>query len=111
MGLLQKLFGKDKKKDEETPKKKTQPETEKDSRESEADEGNTVKNEGRNYHVSLNNAKDSENYKMWRVRKEKSEKTIKHFKTQKEAIDYAESLAKDSDADVVVHRTDGTIRS
>ncbi len=64
----------------------------------------------RKYHVSFNNDAKSEHYKMWRVRKEHSDKTIKYFKTQKEAIAYAESLAEHAHTSVVVHKLDGTIR-
>ncbi|MGI6782358.1 MAG: DUF2188 domain-containing protein [Acholeplasmataceae bacterium] len=62
------------------------------------------------YHISLNNDEKSEFYKQWRVRKSGSKKTIKYFKTQKEAIDYAKTLAKNADTDIVIHRTDGRIR-
>lgn len=62
------------------------------------------------YHISRNNDDKSEFYKQWRVRKSGSNKTIKFFKTQKEAIDYAKSLAKNADTDIVIHKVDGKIR-
>jgi len=62
------------------------------------------------YHVSQNKDEDSENFKKWRVRKEGSTKTIKFFDTQKEAIDYAESLADSQGSSVVIHKLDGSIR-
>ncbi len=62
------------------------------------------------YHVSQNNDDKSEFYKQWRVRKSGSEKTIKYFRTQKEAIDYAKNLASNADTDIVIHKTDGKIR-
>lgn len=62
------------------------------------------------YHISQNNDDKSEFYKQWRVRKSGSNKTIKFFKTQKEAIDYAKSLAKNADTDIVIHKVDGKIR-
>lgn len=62
------------------------------------------------YHVSQNKDEDSEFFKKWRVRKEGSKKTIKFFDTQLEAIKYAESLAKNQDSSVVIHKVDGTIR-
>lgn len=62
------------------------------------------------YHISQNNDDKSEFYKQWRVRKSGSDKTIKFFKTQKEAIDYAKTLAKNADSDIVIHKTDGKIR-
>lgn len=62
------------------------------------------------YHVSQNKNDDSEYAKMWRVRKAGSEKTIKFFKTQKEAIDFAQGLADSAGSSVVIHKLDGSIR-
>lgn len=62
------------------------------------------------YHVSQNKDPKSDNHKDWRVRKEGSEKTIKFFSTQKEAIEYAESLAVTAGSSVVIHKLDGSIR-
>ena len=62
------------------------------------------------YHVSQNKDEDTENFKKWRVRKEGSEKTIKFFDTQKEAIDYAQALADKAGSTVVIHKLDGNIR-
>lgn len=62
------------------------------------------------YHVSQNNDESSEYFKQWRVRKSGSSKTIKYFRTQKEAIDYAKELAKKYNSDIVIHRMDGRIR-
>jgi len=62
------------------------------------------------YHISQNKDDKSEHFKQWRVRKQGSEKTIKYFKTQKEAIDYAKTLAKNANTDIVIHKTDGKIR-
>ena len=62
------------------------------------------------YHISQNKDDKSEHFKQWRVRKQGSEKTIKYFKTQKEAIVYAKTLAKNADTDIVIHKTDGKIR-
>ena len=62
------------------------------------------------YHVSQNKDEDTENFKKWRVRKEGSEKTIKFFDTQKEAIDYAQALADTAGSTVVIHKVDGNIR-
>ncbi len=66
--------------------------------------------QSRKYHVSMNKDTKSEHYKMWRVRKEHSEKTIKYFNTQNEAIEYAEKLAEQADTTVVIHKVDGSIR-
>lgn len=62
------------------------------------------------YHVSQNKDEKSEFFKQWRVRKSGSDKVIKYFKTQKEAIVYAEELAKNNDTTVVIHKVDGSIR-
>lgn len=72
----------------------------------------TAPNEDKNakYHVSQNKNTKSARYKEWRVRKEGSNKTIKYFQTQKEAIEYAESLAESAGSSMVIHKTDGSIR-
>lgn len=62
------------------------------------------------YHVSKNKDSKSENFREWRVRKEGSSKTIKYLKTQKLAIEYAETLAKNVGSSVVIHKLDGSIR-
>lgn len=62
------------------------------------------------YHVSQNKDSKSAYFKQWRVRKQGSKKTIKYFKTQKEAIDYAEDLADKAGSSVVIHKLDGSIR-
>lgn len=62
------------------------------------------------YHVSQNKDTNSAYYKQWRVRKSGSAKTIKYFKTQKEAIEYAEDLAEKAGTSIVIHKVDGHIR-
>ena len=62
------------------------------------------------YHVSQNKDKKSARFKEWRVRKEGSNKTIKYFQTQKEAIEYAEQLAESAGSSIVIHKVDGSIR-
>ncbi len=62
------------------------------------------------YHVSQNKEPKTENYKMWRVRKEGSDKTIKFFETQKEAVAYAEALVEKNGGSLVIHKLDGKIR-
>lgn len=62
------------------------------------------------YHISQNKKEDTPHYKEWRVRKEGSTKTIKFFKTQAEAIEYAKSLADNQDSSIVIHKVDGTVR-
>lgn len=62
------------------------------------------------YHVSQNKDEQSSHFKAWRVRKEGSDKTIQYFKTQKEAVDFAQTLAQRHHASVVIHKVDGSIR-
>lgn len=62
------------------------------------------------YHITLNNDKKSKYFKMWRVRKANSTKTIKYFETQLEAIKFAEDLAEKNDGSIVIHKMDGSIR-
>lgn len=62
------------------------------------------------YHVSQNKDQKSEFNNQWRVRKQGSQKTIKYFKTQAEAIKFAESLAENNDTSIVIHKRDGSIR-
>lgn len=62
------------------------------------------------YHISQNKDEKSPYFKQWRVRKEGSKKTIKHFNTQLEAIDYAQDLADKAGTSIVIHKVDGTIR-
>lgn len=62
------------------------------------------------YHVSQSNDEKSEFYKQWRVRKGGSQKTIKYFNTQAEAIEYAEHLAEQAGSSIVIHKMDGKIR-
>lgn len=62
------------------------------------------------YHVSQNKDEKSEFKNQWRVRKQGSRKTIKYFKTQAEAIAYAETLAENNDTSIVIHKRDGSIR-
>lgn len=62
------------------------------------------------YHVSQNKDEASEHYKAWRVRKEGSQKTIKYFATQKEAINHAKQLAKGNNSSVIIHKVDGKMR-
>ncbi|VEU82269.1 DUF2188 domain-containing protein [Acholeplasma hippikon] len=62
------------------------------------------------YHISQNKDTDAEHAGEWRVRKEGSTKTIKYFRTQKEAIEFAEKLAENQDSSIVIHKRDGSIR-
>lgn len=69
-----------------------------------------TKDDSFRYHVSQNKDDKSEHFKKWRVRRSNSNKTIKYFETQKEAILYAEELAKRNNTTVVIHKLDGSIR-
>ncbi|CCV63875.1 hypothetical protein) [Alteracholeplasma palmae J233] len=76
----------------------------------EADEEKTKKQPSNKYHVSQNKDDKSANFKKWRVRKAGSDKTIKFFDTQAEAIKFAEGLAESNDGSVIIHKVDGSIR-
>ncbi len=93
-GFLKRLFS-----------KKTTPQHENSHQSTQKDEG-----ENRKYHVSLNKDQSSDHFNLWRVRKASSNKTIKYFKTQQEAIDYAEKLATANNTSIVIHKKDGSIR-
>jgi len=59
---------------------------------------------GKIYHVSQHES-------GWQVKARGSEKALKTFKTQKEAIDYANKIGgKDSDNSVLVHGKTGKFR-
>jgi len=62
------------------------------------------------YHVSQNKNPRSDSYRKWRIRKEGSNKTIKYYETQREAIEYADDLAETAGTSVVIHKMDGSIR-
>jgi hypothetical protein len=102
------------KKAEEKTVKETVTETQKESTETNLDPNMKTSKQSNDknekYHISQNKDDQSEFFKQWRVRKEGSNKTIKYFKTQKEAIDYAETLAKNAGSSIVIHKVDGTIR-
>ena len=71
---------------------------------------NPTKTSASKYHVSQNKDEKSEHFKSWRVRKEGSQKTIKFFLTQLEAIEYAQDLADKAGTTIVIHKVDGSIR-
>lgn len=104
MGFLKRLFGK------KDSKENTPQEPGKKTDTVEKTDEPKAKDRHQKYHVSMNRDEESENFNMWRVRLEQSDKTIKHFRTQEEAIDYAEGLADDSGSSVVIHKKDGSIR-
>ncbi|MFA5283396.1 MAG: DUF2188 domain-containing protein [Bacilli bacterium] len=57
------------------------------------------------YHIS-----QRKDLNKWQVKKNQAEKAIKLFVTQKEAIEYAEGLAKSQGGSIRVHGMDGKIR-
>ena len=57
------------------------------------------------YHVSKR--KDDN---MWQIKAAGGAKAIKLFKTQKEAIDYCKNLADNQDANIMIHKEDGSFR-
>ncbi|WIF89064.1 DUF2188 domain-containing protein [Acholeplasma laidlawii] len=93
--------------DKAAPKKASTPKEAPDEKEDKpaTDTDKVVK-----YHVSQNKDEKSEFKNQWRVRKQGSQKTIKYFKTQAEAIAYAETLAENNDTSIVIHKRDGSIR-
>ena len=48
--------------------------------------------------------------KKWKVEREKSEKSIKNFNTQKEAEDFGRKLSKKDNAELTIHKKDGKIQ-
>ena len=57
------------------------------------------------YHVTKRKAD-----RRWQVKLQRGERAIKLFRTQKEALLYAEELAKKKGGRVVLHKTTGAIR-
>jgi len=47
---------------------------------------------------------------QWQVKRQGSEKATKNFETQKQAIDYARSIAIKQQSELVIHGRDGRIR-
>ena len=56
-----------------------------------------------NQHVVPNNG-------QWQVKRQGAEKATKNFETQKQAIDYARSIAIKQQSEFVIHGRDGRIR-
>ena len=56
-----------------------------------------------NQHVVPNNG-------QWQVKRQRAEKATKNFETQKQAIDYARSIAIKQRSELVIHGRDGRIR-
>lgn len=47
---------------------------------------------------------------QWQVKRQGSEKATKDFETQKQAIDYARSIAINQQSELIIHGRDGRIR-
>nr|DAN54181.1 MAG TPA: protein of unknown function (DUF5633) [Caudoviricetes sp.] len=58
---------------------------------------------GKDQHVTPKDGK-------WQVKGEGNDKATKIFGTQKDAIDYAKTIAKNQKSEVVIHGKDGKIR-
>lgn len=58
-----------------------------------------------NYQVTLRKED-----KKWQVKNASSSKVLKLFDTQKEAIDYANTLANNQEGCIIIHKVDGKIR-
>lgn len=59
---------------------------------------------GKIYHVSQR--KDG----TWQVRAAKAIRALKRFPTQKEAIDFAKTVADNQEGSILIHKRDGKIR-
>lgn len=57
------------------------------------------------YHISLRKSDG-----MWQVKAAGAEKAIKLFKTQAEAIEYCKPLAVNQEANIMIHKKDGSFR-
>lgn len=86
-------------KQEEVKKEEVKPEPKK-----------VVLEESLDYHVTYFEEADSSLAGKWRVVRENSQRPLKYFRTQQEAIDYANEIANNQGVGVVVHRKDGKIR-
>lgn len=58
---------------------------------------------GKDQHVTPKDGK-------WQVKGDGNDKATKTFDTQKDAIDYAKTIAKNQKSEVVIHGKDGKIR-
>lgn len=57
------------------------------------------------YHISLRKSDG-----MWQVKAANAEKAIKLFNTQAEAIEYCKTLADNQEANIMIHKKDGSFR-
>lgn len=63
------------------------------------------KSASKTYHISMRKADG-----MWQVKAAGGAKAVKLFKTQQEAIDFCKPLALNQDANIVIHKKDGSFR-
>ncbi len=87
---------------EANPEPKTVKETKPAGKKSEP---NPAQKGGKVYHISKRKEDG-----MWQIKAAGGEKAIKLFKTQKEAIDYCKTLAANQDANIMIHKEDGSFR-
>ena len=95
------------------PVEKEQPEEQEEPAPEEEEEGEEVKVEStdkgkkttKSYHVSLRKSDG-----MWQIKLAGGKKAIKLFRTQQEAIDYCKVLAEKQEANLTVHKKDGSFR-
>ena len=88
-------------------------EAEDETAEEEEEEGEEVEVEStekgkkttKSYHVSLRKSDG-----MWQIKLAGGKKAIKLFRTQQEAIDYCKVLAEKQEANLTVHKKDGSFR-
>ncbi|MFA5693200.1 MAG: DUF2188 domain-containing protein [Acholeplasmataceae bacterium] len=69
-----------------------------------------VLEESLDYHVTYFEDADPSLAGKWRVVRERSQRALKYFRTQAEAIEYANEIAANQGVGVVVYRKDGKIR-
>lgn len=90
-------------KDAKKPKAKVEPKEVKKTEPSKETAGK--KEVAKNYHITQRKEDGK-----WQVKSAGSEKVIKLFDTQAEAIAYTNKMAKNQDGNITIHKKDGKIR-
>lgn len=83
----------------------TAEEEEEEGEEVEVESTEKGKKTTKSYHVSLRKSDG-----MWQIKLAGGKKAIKLFRTQQEAIDYCKVLAEKQEANLTVHKKDGSFR-
>ena len=83
----------------------TAEEEEEEGEEVEVESTEKDKKTTKSYHVSLRKSDG-----MWQIKLAGGKKAIKLFRTQQEAIDYCKVLAEKQEANLTVHKKDGSFR-